>query len=69
MAKYFLLVKRKSRKNYDTIIPAKKNATKSQLQKLIKTIKKGYTAKIVTLSQLKNYTKSLAKHILKKGKK
>ena len=69
MARYFLLIKRKNRKNYEGIIPAKKSATKTDLMKLVKSINKGYTAKIINMEQLKRFSQSISKKLLTRKKK
>jgi len=49
----FILIKRKGMKKWLGAIPAKKGATSSQLNKLLKNIRKSFSAKVVNSSQLK----------------
>ncbi len=54
MVKYYILVKRKNSKDWVGAIPAKSGVTLTRLKKGISgQIKKGYTYRIVTESQLK----------------
>ncbi len=67
----FILVKR-NRKLLG-VIPAKKKATKAELNRLIRTqIRKGFNARVVNLAQLKTILKKMlparAKRILRQSK-
>ena len=54
MGKLFILIKRKGTKRWLGAIPTKKSATVKKLKLLIsRQIQKGFTARIVTASQLK----------------
>ena len=54
MAKLYILIKRKGAKRYLGAIPTKKGATVRKLKSLISgQVKRGFSARIVTASQLK----------------
>ena len=66
MANYFILIKRKTAESWKGAIPAKSGVTKQKIRSTMKTqLKKGYTYKIVTKTQLRN----LFSKIINKKKK
>ena len=59
MARLFILIKKKNSKRYLGAIPAKAGVSISRLRRAVsKGIKKGYSYKIITESQLKTLIKS-----------
>jgi len=58
MAKYYILIKKSGSKNWLGAIPVKKGVTLARLRKGISgQIKKGYTYRVITSSQLKTLLK------------
>ena len=67
----FILVKRK--KKLLGVIPAKKNASSSELKRLIKTqLSKGFSAKVISMATLKKILKRMlpkkARRLLRKSR-
>lgn len=53
MVRYFVLIKRKTAKKWSGVVPAKKGVSLSKLKSVIaKSLKSGYSAKIVSATQL-----------------
>ena len=68
MAKYFVLIKRKSSKRYLGAIPARSGVSLAKLRSNVsKRINKKYTYRIVTQAQLKSFIKRTI--IIKKTRK
>lgn len=58
MARLFILIKRKGSKRFLGVIPAKPGITKATLRKqLARKIQKGFSFKIVTITQVKRVVK------------
>lgn len=56
---YYILIKRKKSKSWLGAIPTRKGITKAKLRKTARSqIKKGFTYRIITASQLKRILKS-----------
>ena len=65
--RYFVLVKKKSSKRWLGAIPAKANASLRELRKLLSSkLKKGFSARIITQTQLKSILKKRTKKTTKK---
>lgn len=62
MVQYYILIKRKGAKRWSGVIPAKKSVSLSVLKSSVaKRIKKGFTHRIITQSQLKKIFSSILK--------
>ena len=60
LAKLFILIKRKGSKSFKGVIPAKKGSTRKDLKRLVlKRLRSGFSARIVTLTQLKGVIKRM----------
>ena len=69
MVKYYILIKRKTSKKWVGAIPSKKNVSLTKLKTIIKnSIKKGWTAKIITQTQLKKFLLKKTKKPIKRKK-
>lgn len=61
MAKYYILIKRKGAKKWKGAIPAKRGISLSKIKSIVsKSLRKGYTAKVVSEQQLKRYLLKVA---------
>ena len=62
MAQYFILIKRKSSKNWSAAIPTKPNATKEKIRATMrKQLKPGFTYRITTKTGLRSLLNSYIK--------
>ena len=75
MAKLYILIKRKGSKRFLGAIPTKKGTSVSKLRKIIpKQIKSGFSARIVTETQLKQIVQKMrprkvkSRRVRRKGK-
>jgi len=67
---YYALIKRKSAKKWQTALPIKKGISKANARKRFRSsLKKGYSFKIVSESELKKVMLRMAKKTRKRKKK